>query len=117
MDPGVWIVLIHLEQSGNNLLPYGISERIGRKLTQSKQYRTLRRHFAFFIQWDWEEEFFRVCSECNHAFPMSLKEIRRVIPTYRPLASKGRRRLVQLVFGIPVLVIGIGWNIAQLLKP
>ena len=82
-----------------------------------RQFRLLAhyqfRHVAFIFRWDYEEDLVRICGACNHAFRISLKEVRQVLPTYQPLASKSRRRLVQLVFLVPVVLYVVAWNLSR----
>ena len=74
------------------------------------------RHLWFFVEWDHEHDLLRICTECSHAYVMSKKEIQKAFPTYLPPPSKQRRRAVQLVLGVPLLILAILCGLSELLR-
>ena len=43
-------------------------------------------HLLTMLQWNFKSTFFRICGECDHAYKLSYREIRAILPTYRPPA-------------------------------
>lgn len=71
------------------------------------------RHVGYLLRWDFDEDLLRVCAACNHAYKMSPAEIRRVLPTWMPAATKERRRLVRLFYFVPIVLYVIAWYLAK----
>jgi hypothetical protein len=70
-------------------------------------------HLGYVFRWDYEEDILRICAACTRAYRMTAAEVQSVIPTYRPAATKQRRRLVQLVFFVPMLAYVVVWHLSK----
>ena len=70
-------------------------------------------HIAYVFRWDYEEDILRICASCTRAYKMTTQEVRTVVPTYLPAATKQRRRLVQLVFFVPTVAYVLIWHLSK----
>jgi hypothetical protein len=70
-------------------------------------------HLAYTLRWNYEEENFRICSKCDHAYRLSNREMKALAPLYVPLPSTYRRRVVFAVIWVPVIVYVIYWNVRK----
>jgi hypothetical protein len=69
------------------------------------------KHIAYLLRWDFEQTAYRVCTECERAHPMSVREMRALFPFYTPLAPRYRRRMVFALVWTPVIAYVVYWNL------
>jgi len=74
-----------------------VCEHCGEERTFRLFVQTECTHLLTVLQWNFASTFFRICGECEHAYKLSTREIRAIVPTYRPPAPNIVRNVVFLM--------------------